>query len=266
MPGALYGVDRIIDTYLQVSHGKCSPHYGRRSSYYQLSNDGHLDLNWHDLIRDVCDQIKDNYRKSSYRPCLPSKNNWQLSRRPDAAVNNKSREVVLERKILQISSDWYAQLATSSGLCGTHVNKRAAIDLILDEGKGSYQLIELKTGSDHPLKAAIEVLIYGALYIFSRSNVSMLDYNPNMQDILKATSLHLRVLAPVRFYDHFGLEWLAEGINAGLRDYLRENDFTMDFQFDVFPANFDARPPFSDTTVAQAVAGIKRFAKTVYED
>jgi hypothetical protein len=262
MAGVLCGVDHIIDKCLQVlAHGKASPHYRTWSSYYELSEGRRREMNWHGLVRDICDQIKDNYDKSSYHRYPPSNYNWALLRRKDAAEKNKSPEVILERQILRISPNWYAQLATSSGLCGPDNNKRAAIDLIFDEGNGSYQLIELKAGSDHPLKAAMEVLIYGALYLFSRSHASMLGYKTEMPPILKAKEVHLRVLGPVAFYDRFGLEWLADGINVGLRDYLGGKGFTADFQFDVFPDDFDARPPFDDKTVAKAVTGRRPYTK-----
>ena len=97
---------------------------------------------------------------------------------------------------------------------------------------GWYELIELKTddGGGTPLFAAMEILQYGVLYIFSREKFQELGYHGI--ELLNAKGIHLRVLAPADYYAPYNLSWLEKSINKGLASFLTKFNFKMDFKFD----------------------------------
>ena len=85
-----------------------------------------------------------------------------------------------------------------------------------------------------PLFAAMEILQYGVLYIFSRENAKTLGYKVADIELLLATGIHLKVLAPATYYEGYDLSWLEENINGGLDNFLdpSERGFKMDFKFE----------------------------------
>jgi hypothetical protein len=126
------------------------------------------------------------------------------------------------------------QVPVASGLTTGSAGGRRAIDLVHRCGDGWYEIIELKVdeGAGTPLFAAMEILQYGVLYIFSRENASTLGYKET--GMLGATGIHLKVLAPVTYYRECDLSWLEESINGGLAKFLgrSERAFEMDFKFE----------------------------------
>jgi hypothetical protein len=130
----------------------------------------------------------------------------------------------------------------SSGLCGSTQDKRRAIDLVYKNGFKEYTLFELKIASDTPLFAAMEILIYGILYIFTRQHIDELGYDNGEKVLLGAQTIHLRTLAPRKYYGGVDLTWLDEVINAGLTKYLSEQtemSLKMDFGFVTIPDEFE---------------------------
>jgi hypothetical protein len=65
--------------------------------------------------------------------------------------------------------------------------------------------------------------------------------------LLQAAHVHLKVLAPSRYYtcnhapELYQLQWLEESLNEGLRRFVDErtqSSLQMEFQFEAFPSNF----------------------------
>ena len=74
---------------------------------------------------------------------------------------------------------------------------------------------KLKVGSDTPLYAAMEVLQYGLLYVFSRQYRDELHYTDD-RPLLKARRIDLKVLAPAAYYGEYRIDWLVRALNRGL--------------------------------------------------
>ena len=67
------------------------------------------------------------------------------------------------------------------------------------------------------------------------------------KDLLQATHVHLKVLAPTRYYTRnraaqpYRLQWLEESLNEGLKQFVDErtrSSLRMDFQFEAFSPDF----------------------------
>jgi hypothetical protein len=60
------------------------------------------------------------------------------------------------------------QVPVASGVLDGNRDKKSCVDLVCRTAPGCFDLIELKVGSNHAVYAAMEVLRYGVLYLFSR--------------------------------------------------------------------------------------------------
>jgi len=190
------------------------------------------DLDGKALIEKILDRVQSNWHKGKSR----SNENWRWRKNINLAQENKSREVVLERLIVRTTEDdWVNQVPIASGLTRSGGGRRA-IDLVHRCGNGWYEFIELKVDErgGTPLFAAIEILQYGILYIFSRENAQTLGYKEIDEGLLGATGIHPRVLAPATYYAEYNLSWLEKSINSGLGNFLaqRRLGFKMDFKFE----------------------------------
>ena len=210
------------------------------------------------LADDLLEKIKENWhagREATKR--LGSEENWRFKPTPHGASDdNTSAEVTFERAVVAAPGNtWANQVPTSSGLMDGRHDKRRAIDLVEQPRPGEFEFIELKLREDGkryeetPLYAALEILDYGALYVFSRQKASTLGYSADSNEILEADRIGLRVLAPRPFYEFrkrgrgsrpFRLEWLQRAMQSAasrLGDQVGEG-FIMDFRFTVFPEAF----------------------------
>lgn len=258
----LDGVDKIIDRSLGLTRigarriGK-APHYRHKESCQMLSGSPPPNFDMKALINDIYDRVQ------SKRKRLPSKENWRFEKQTRIGSKNKSLEVKLERAIVRIpketwpdADNWGNQIPTASGLMNKSSDKRRALDLVRGRKDGSCEFIELKVNSDNPLYAAMEILTYSALYMFSRKNRGKLGYNKSQNPLLWATNtqaniqadnpadIHLKVLAPCDYYKGYRLDWLENEINSGLKRFLAGPafDFLMDFKFEKFPSSFRLKP------------------------
>jgi hypothetical protein len=115
------------------------------------------------------------------------------------------------------------------------------IDLAHRCSPGSYEFIELKLGiaCDTPLHAAMEILEYGLIYVFSRVHLDSLGYD-RMNELLRANAIALKVLAPAESYLPGSLEALEQAINFGLAELwkMEKLDFKINFAFEQFPLGF----------------------------
>ena len=242
----LAGVDILIDEALGL---KNSPFKYKHKKRCQLFSKGIApDLDGKVLIDKIFDRIQSNWHKGKSRS---NNQNWRWKPNPEINDKNKSREVFLERLIVktQVGADWVNQVPVASGLTSRGGGRRA-IDLVHRGENGWYELIELKV--DHrggtPLFAAMEILQYGVLYIFSREKAQELGYD--RIELLKAKGVHLRVLAPADYYAPdslsapYNLSWLKNSIDRGLASFLTKFNFKMDFKFETLSLTLTRSSPW----------------------
>ncbi len=194
------------------------------------------------LFNDAMGRIETNFDKG--RSVRESKSLWVLRQKTDLQPKQLSPEVTLERNMVKhLSADrWFNQLATAAGLVGSAQGRRRAVDLVEKVGDGEYRFIELKIASNTPLAAAVEVLEYGLLFAFARKHSKTLPLSKVALDMLSASSLQLRVLAPTSYYDkHDGgrkLGWLEKEFSKSFGQFAQEEGFKADFQFLRFHEDF----------------------------
>lgn len=183
-----------------------------------------------------------------------SKFNWNFSYRdkkdPRTGEENDSPEVTLERAIIQArrklnnpmhKDKWAYQMPVATGLFGSNTDKSSNIDLVRMYPDGAFEMIELKVGSNNPLYAAIEILLYGLAYAASRKLAVEIGYKIEELEILKAQQIHLRVLAPRSFYDsRYNLAWLENDLNKVLGQFSSKHGYHMTFGF--YLLNYDWKP------------------------
>ena len=119
----------------------------------------------------------------------------------------------------------------------TFAFKKRAVDLVHRRDKNTFEFVELKIDSNTPVYAAIEVVIYGLLWLLSRRDRVTLGYPAG--PILDANQLGLSVLAPQSYYSQYSLEPLAAGINDALHKLGDQHGAKMSFRFTGFPEQFD---------------------------
>ena len=190
-----------------------------------------------DFLEQAYSLIDANWHGAQAREARsPSKENWRFDARPNIARKNTSPEVVLERAIVRdVPGDWANQIPTSSGLVGPSRDKTRNIDLALKNGPDDYIFFELKVASNTPVFAAVEIVLYGLLYIWSRTEANRIGYSPNRVDLLRAKSVSLRTLAPGNYYDGLDFRSLARNLDEGLRDFATAKlgqSLTMGFAFE----------------------------------
>jgi len=243
----LKDVGKIINEALGLKtcgNGK-EPHYKHKTSCRKLSEFAPSTFDAAALIKKIYDKVESNWQNGiNYRPSIE---NWRFESRTSIDESNGDPEIKLERAIVstktQPHTNWANQTPTSSGFVGPQADKHRNIDLIHRCEDGAYEFIELKVDSDTPLYAAMEILQYALLYIFSRENEQKMKWGSAKQKPLrKATVIHLRVLAPYSYYKGYNLDWLEESICSGLKAFLagRTPKLQMDFRFDAFPPWFSS--------------------------
>lgn len=258
MSGILDGVEEIIDGFFDVKEiGTKPPHYGHKTACLRLSENPPEDLNGSELVRGIFNKIEENWRRSTRRHKKPpSDENWRYERH--TVTESTSPEVRLERAIAELGGKkWANQVPTSSGLVDHLHDKVRNIDLLRKIEPSRLEFIELKVESDTPLYAAMEILGYGLIYLFSTRHQDELGYIPSDKNVLGATDVHLKVLAPSEYYTEYRLAWLQELINDGLSAFLESSpdlQVIMDFSFEAFLPDFHWSPGETDKSeVAAAV-------------
>lgn len=235
------GFDEIIDTYFGLKDIGKPPHYDRKKNYIRLSKNPKDELIFSELITILYNQILNNRELSidSYGK-LPSRENWRFEKKLEIDSLNTSPEVTLERVLVNAFDESLVnQVPTSSGLVGPRQDKVRNIDLILRLNEDEFEFIELKVASNNPLYAAMEILRYGLLYIYTREHMLELNYN-NEKILLAANTIHLTVLAPYSYYP-YDIQWIEKKMNEGLKQFIKAEisiDLKMHFSFQSFPKNF----------------------------
>jgi hypothetical protein len=212
-------------------------------------------------IGDLIESIKSNWSNEKARGKL----NWHLRhvalpKSTDTirkVGHSPGSEVLLERQILGAfdgTECLWNQMPVASGLLKREEasvkgreEPRRAVDLVYmpDKSVARYQLLELKVArnkgrSDSFFAAAIEVIEYGLLYLFSRKYRDELGYSGNAYRILDASRIDLRVIAPQGYFDIADVRselnsFPFASVNDALKSYapLVASNFQMDLGVEV---------------------------------
>lgn len=238
----LSGIHELVDQWLELEPIGQPPYYRHRFAAHALSERSSELTSTTEFLNAAYDRIHQNWRdavKGGYSK--PSKENWRWKRHLETSPNNKSLEVTLERAIVRATGEnWSNQMPTASGLTGPAADKRGSVDLVYRSDAETYSLIELKVESDTPLFAAIEILLYGLLFVWSRNNRTKLGYDLKAQPVLNASQLNLCVLAPQRYYEKYELGCLIAALKKTFNSFYYRKDLAITFQLTHFKMDVDS--------------------------
>lgn len=229
----LKGIGNLVDDWLEISPKGKPPYYRHRSAALDLSIGKAPITGTREFLEASYARIHSNRLAAvNARYSKPSQENWRRKCHLDLSPGNNSPELNLERSIVKNGGDrWSNQMPTASGLVGPATDKRAAVDLVYRENSTAYSLIELKVNSDNPLFAAVEILMHGLLFVWSKNNQSELCYDQKHQPLLAADKITLAVLAPPAYYSDFNLEMLGAALNRGLLGFGEQYSINLSFAF-----------------------------------
>jgi hypothetical protein len=189
----------------------------------------------------------------------PSAENFRwLKPQLNLGGNNRSPETTLERALIGACcrlgrTDWTNQVPLISGLAGSHGYKRRAIDLVHRVAAKHFEFVELKVGSDTPLYAASEIVLYGLLWLLTRRDRSLLSLPAS--PLLDARRLRLSVLAPRAFYEDVDLKAMTAFFNDGLSAVGEHCGVELEFGFAAFPSGFRWPARMSNEALVQLLDG-----------
>lgn len=237
----LAGIGSLVDSWLAIPANGQPPYYRHKSAAIDLSSRRMPITGTTEFLQASYTKIHRNWltaRKDGY--FNPSKENWRWKRHLELSVANKSPELRLERAIVAAcGEDWSNQMPTASGLVGPAIDKRAAVDLVFRENLASYSLVELKVDSNTPLYAAMEILMYGLLLVWSKEHIEDLGYDAEIQPVLGATTVMLGTLAPARFYSNYSLRNVSNALGTGLAEFGESFGLKLNFEFSKFGPAYD---------------------------
>ena len=231
----LDGVDERIDEFfMQIcgdirNIGERSPHYKSITSAQRLSGEHTSTPRFGAVLEDIIGLIKSNWDKGGKRE--PTEANWRFTQRPNIDPDNRNPETIREREMVATKDNgWGNQCPTASNLYDGEQDQHRNVDLIHEVGDAEYEFVELKVESDTPLRAAMEIVEYAALYVFARRQFPGSD-----KELLKAKAIHLKVLAPTPYYTRYDFEWLQKSLDEGLKEV---RDVCLDFEFLAYSEDF----------------------------
>jgi hypothetical protein len=236
--GILAGVGEIVDRALGVSDiGGTTPHYRHLTAYRTVANGPAIEGT--SLLDAMFRRIVANWLGN---PCRGGEN-WRWEKNPYIDEHNSSPEKRFEKAVAAECGEWYNMIPVASGVVPEAQEGGRRIDLARQCGAGWFELVELKVG-DHcntPLHAAVEIIGYGLIYLFSRVYLKELGYNPR-NIMLSANRITLKVLAPRISYLQGSLAGFESELNRGLIQLMCSQNvagLTMDFRFEQLPSNFE---------------------------
>ena len=248
----LAGIGNLVDDWLKIEAKGQAPHYRHRSAALELTCRNEPVVGTMVFLEACIARIHSNWLAAiDTGYSKPSRENWRWKRHANLFAENKSPEIILERSIVSACGDgWSNQMPTASGLVGPSSDKRAAVDLVYRSDSGRYSLIELKVDSDNPLFAAVEILLYGLLFVWSRDNQEKLGYDFEVQPVLAATSVTLSVLAPISYYHDYDLTSLNTALNNGLIEIGEKKGVPLDFEYCQLGSEYAADSTFERIKLA----------------
>ena len=249
--GLFAGINETINERLSVAD------YRTLTAARQLAAKRPLVLDGKEFIQVLFEILSKNWDAISHGASKrPSTENFRWHKpKLSIAKHNKSLEVTLERAFMRACSNagnrnWSNQVPVISGIAGSRAFKRFAIDLVCRRGSVDFEFVELKLKSDTPLFAAIEILLYGILWLLSRRDRERLGYSTN--PIIAAPSLQLSILAPLEFYADTDLREFFTALDIGVRALGARHDVWMGFRATAFPSNFSWPGTYSDDELLRA--------------
>jgi len=238
------GVGEIIDKQLGIDEtwGGTPPRYRHSSALLRMKKDNLP--NGGRLVSSLFGQMMKNWGESGC-PVASSGQNWRFSKQINFQDVPRAPEVPLERTITAVTDDsWANHIPVNSGLLG---DPAKCLDLAC-RADDIVELIELRVIAATPLSAAIEILSYGLANAFFRINRHRILPATSPGELLVAKELHLRVLAPLTYYERFAevAHWLnafESCLDQGVKIFsakCRNPDYVKisEFRFQVFPASF----------------------------
>lgn len=254
----LAGIDELVDDWLDIEPKGSPPHYRHRAAANELTRREAPITGALTFLEASYAQIHANWLAAIVAGYTnPSKENWRWKRHPNLGANNSSPELQLERAIVNACGEnWSNQMPTASGLTGPATDKRAAVDLVLREDSTSYSFIELKVNSDTPLFAAVEIIKYGLLFVWSKVNQNVLGYERKRQPVLAANTVTLGVLAPADYYSNFELTDMASVLTSGLVEFGKQHGVSLRFEFCQLGADYS--PELVPESVQSAISDRSR--------
>lgn len=254
----LTGIDELVDDWLNIEAKGKPPHYRHRAAANELTRRETPITGTRAFLEASYARIHSNWLAAIDAGYTnPSKENWRWKRHQSLGPNNRSPELKLERAIVNACGEnWSNQMPTASGLTGPATDKRAAVDLVTREDPTKYSMIELKVNSNTPLFAAVEIMKYGLLFLWSKNNQEVLGYEQKLQPILAAKTVTLGVLAPADYYSNFELTNMASALNGGLVEFGDQHDVSLGFEFCQLGADYS--PALTPENVQSAIGGRSR--------
>ena len=233
------GETGIFDSYSRrlASAIGCTDLRHRSASFPRGLRDGR------ELVRHLFDDLKKSLDAALAGPDYrPSTENFRWFK-PQLTISdaNRSQEVTLERALVGACcrlgrTDWANQVPLVSGLAGPRAYKRRAIDLVRKISDGQFEFVELKIGSDTPLYAAAEIVLYGLLWLHARHRGG--EHSRSINPILDAGSIELSVLAPSAFYRQSDTGGISALFNSGLAALAHCHGVKISLKFTAFPDAF----------------------------
>jgi len=233
----LDGVDAIVDRTLGVMNiGATAPHYRHITAYRAVANGAMID--GVTLIQEMFRRIESNWPGNSCR----GGENWRWEKKTYIDERNSSPEKRFEKTVAAECGEWYNMIPVASGVLPVAQEGGRRIDLARQCGVGWFEFVELKIGDkcETPLHAAVEIVGYGLIYLFSRKYRQQLGYD-SRNILLSADRISLKVLAPAASYSQGSLAHFESELNRGLVALAATQGPTlkMDFRFEQLPADFE---------------------------
>ena len=240
----LDGFENCVNDFFKFHQRREGLRYSHRESCLDL-DEGHLSClkkGGISLFESLYKIVESNWNKES----PTSWRNWRLTKELYIKDTNRSGEKNLEKEIAEKNKNWFNQSPAASGLADSKRDRKMAVDLVHKKGRKTFEFIELKINSNTPLYAAIEILLYGLLYLFYRAQSMRCNgwVNPNNKELLGAREVELKVLAPGQYYVAYSrdvLLYLEEILSKLIGKFARSKirGLTMNFSFEEFQNSVD---------------------------
>jgi hypothetical protein len=214
MPSFFENLKPIVDEWLNAPVIGTPPHFEHSKTLIELSRRGTFTPPFL-LLPTLLKQLQLNWDRHSPIYSNPSDMNWRRRIRPESSPNMTSPEKRLERRIVGLGQGWSNEIPVCSGYVDSTADSRSCVDLVEKITDENFRLVELKVDSNNPLFAAIEILLYGAAYLFTRQNQVQLGYED--RQLLNVPKIEFAVLAPDVFYSRYELGWLNDLMRTEMR-------------------------------------------------
>lgn len=234
----LDGVEQLINSALPVPPGPTG--YKAKTTADNLSAQPPPSVNLPKLVRDLWNQIVVNWVEGGCQS--RGEFNWRWKRNLTCHSANSAPEVTLQREIANfVGERWSNETPTGSGLSEGEGGEPGGLDLAYAGDDEKVVMIELKYGSNTPVSAAIQLVIYGLTLVLARTVHAQVPIATDKR-WLHFKRADLRVLAPNAFYERYdGLAWFEHALDAAVRDFGAEHKLDMTFAFRCFGDRSDLK-------------------------